>query len=289
VILYHINLGIRRDEMYRIVEKKRLSANVVQMVLEAPLIARSIKPGQFIIIMVYERGERIPLTVVESLPQAGLITIVFQEVGKTTRLLGKKEVGEELFAIMGPNGNPFPAKLYGDVVLVAGGVGVAEVVPIARALKDTGNNITTIVGARTKDLLFFTDVLGSISNNLYITTDDGSSGIKGLVTLPLKELLDTVHIDMVLAVGPTIMMRSVANVTKSYGVKTYVSLNPIMVDGTGMCGGCRVTVGGETKFVCVDGPEFDAHQVDFDELMQRQKTYIEEEKLALKLLEEGNG
>lgn len=239
--------------------------------------------------MVYEKGERIPLTVVEAIPQAGLITIVFQEVGKTTKLLGRKEVGEELFAVMGPNGNPFPVKIYGNVVLVAGGVGVAEVVPIARALKDAGNNITTIVGARTKDLLFFTDVLGTISNKLYITTDDGSSGIKGLVTVPLKELLETTHIDMILAVGPTIMMKAVADMTKNYGVKTYVSLNPIMVDGTGMCGGCRVTVGGETKFVCVDGPEFDGHLVDFDELIKRQKTYVEEEKLALRLLEEKNG
>lgn len=275
--------------MYRIVDKERLSTNVVKMTLEAPLIAKSIRPGQFIIIIVHEKGERIPLTVVESFPQAGLITIVFQEVGKTTKLLGKKEVGEDLFAVMGPNGNPFPVKLYGDVVLVAGGVGVAEVVPIARALKEAGNNITTIIGARTKDLLFFTDVLDSISDKLYITTDDGSSGIKGLVTLPLKELLDTTHIDMVLAVGPTIMMKAVADMTRSYGVKTYVSLNPIMIDGTGMCGGCRVTVGGETRFVCVDGPEFDGHLVDFDELMQRQRSYTEEERLALRLLEEKNG
>jgi NAD(P)H-flavin reductase len=272
--------------MYQIVDKKRLSSNVVQMTIEAPLVARTIKPGQFIIIMVYEKGERIPLTVVTSDRDRGLITIVFQEVGKTTKLLGKKEIGEELFAVMGPNGNPFPAKFYGSVVLVAGGVGVAEVVPIAKALKEAGNHIITIIGARTKELLFFTDVLGSISDQLYITTDDGSYGIKGLVTLPLKELLDTTSIDMVLAVGPTIMMKAVADLTRGYNVKTYVSLNPIMIDGTGMCGGCRVTVGGETKFVCVDGPEFDGHLVDFDELMMRQKTYIEQEKLALKLLEE---
>jgi ferredoxin--NADP+ reductase len=272
--------------MYQIVDKKRLSSNVVQMTIEAPLVARAIKPGQFIIIMVYEKGERIPLTVVTSDRNRGLITIVFQEVGKTTKLFGKKEIGEELFAVMGPNGNPFPAKFYGSVVLVAGGVGVAEVVPIAKALKEAGNRITTIIGARTRELLFFTDVLGSISDQLYITTDDGSYGIKGLVTLPLKELLDTTSIDMVLAVGPTIMMKAVADLTRGYNVKTYVSLNPIMIDGTGMCGGCRVTVGGETKFVCVDGPEFDGHLVDFDELMMRQKTYIEQEKLALKLLEE---
>lgn len=272
--------------MYQIVDKKRLSSNVVQMTIEAPLVARAIKPGQFIIIMVYEKGERIPLTVVTSDRNRGLITIVFQEVGKTTKLLGKKEIGEELFAVMGPNGNPFPAKFYGSVVLVAGGVGVAEVVPIAKALKEAGNRITTIIGARTRELLFFTDVLGSISDQLYITTDDGSYGIKGLVTLPLKELLDTTSIDTVLAVGPTIMMKAVADLTRGYNVKTYVSLNPIMIDGTGMCGGCRVTVGGETKFVCVDGPEFDGHLVDFDELMMRQKTYIEQEKLALKLLEE---
>lgn len=272
--------------MYRIVDKKRLSNNVVQMIIEAPLIARSIKPGQFIIIMVYEKGERIPLTVVTSDKERGLITIVFQEVGKTTKLLGKKEIGEELFAIMGPNGNPFPVKHYGNIVLVAGGVGVAEVVPIAKSLKEAGNYITTIIGARTKDLLFFTDVLSSISDKLYITTDDGSYGIKGLVTLPLKELLDNTHIDMVLAVGPTIMMKAVSDLTRSYSVKTYVSLNPIMIDGTGMCGGCRVTVDGKTRFVCVDGPEFDGHLVDFDELMMRQKTYVEQEKLALKLLEE---
>lgn len=272
--------------MYKIVDKRRLSNNVVQMTIEAPLVARSIRPGQFIIIMVYDKGERIPLTVVDSDREKGLITIVVQEVGKTTKLLGKKEVGDELFAVMGPNGNPFPIKLYGNVVLVAGGVGVAEVVPIAKALKGAKNHITTIVGARTKELLFFTDVLGPISDKLYVTTDDGSYGIKGLVTLPLKELLDTIHIDMVLAVGPTIMMKAVADLTRGYNVKTYVSLNPIMIDGTGMCGGCRVTVDGKTRFVCVDGPEFDGHLVDFDELMMRQKTYIEQEKLALKLLEE---
>ncbi|MGC8971276.1 MAG: sulfide/dihydroorotate dehydrogenase-like FAD/NAD-binding protein [bacterium] len=272
--------------MYKIVDKKRLSNNVVQMTIEAPLVARSIRPGQFIIIMVHEKGERIPLTVVDSEREKGLITIVVQEVGKTTKLLGKKEIGDELFAVMGPNGNPFPVKLYGNVILVAGGVGVAEIVPIAKALKVAGNHIITIVGARTKELLFFTDVLGSISESLYVTTDDGSYGIKGLVTLPLKNLLDTTSIDMVLAVGPTIMMKAVADLTRGYSVKTYVSLNPIMIDGTGMCGGCRVTVDGKTRFVCVDGPEFDGHLVDFDELMMRQKTYVEQEKLALKLLEE---
>ncbi|MCX7796476.1 MAG: sulfide/dihydroorotate dehydrogenase-like FAD/NAD-binding protein [bacterium] len=272
--------------MYKIIDKKRLSTNVVQMTIEAPLIARSIKPGQFIIIMVYEKGERIPLTVVTSDKKNGLITIVFQEVGKTTKLLGKKEIGEELYAVMGPNGNPFPVRHYGNIVLVAGGVGVAEIVPIAKALKEADNYIITIVGARTKELLFFTDVLASVSDKLCVTTDDGSYGIKGLVTLPLKELLDTTHIDMILAVGPTIMMKAVSDLTKNYNVKTYVSLNPIMIDGTGMCGGCRVTVGGKTKFVCVDGPEFDGHLVDFDELMMRQKTYLEEERLALKLLEE---
>lgn len=272
--------------MYKIVDKKRLSTNVVQMTIEAPLIAKAIKPGQFIIIMVYEKGERIPLTVVTSDRDKGLITIVFQEVGKTTKLLGKKEIGEELFAVMGPNGNPFPVRHYGNVVLVAGGVGVAEVVPIAKALKEAGNHIITIVGARTKELLFFTDVLDFISDKLYVTTDDGSYGIKGLVTLPLKELLDTSKVDMVLAVGPTIMMKAVSDLTRGYNVKTYVSLNPIMIDGTGMCGGCRVTVDGKTRFVCVDGPEFDGHLVDFDELMMRQRTYIEQEKLALRLLEE---
>ncbi len=272
--------------MYKIVDKKRLSNNVVQMTIEAPLVARSIRPGQFIIIMVHEKGERIPLTVVDSEREKGLITIVVQEVGKTTKLLGKKEIGDELFAVMGPNGNPFPVKLYGNVILVAGGVGVAEIVPIAKALKGAGNHIITIIGARTKELLFFTDVLGSISESLYVTTDDGSYGIKGLVTLPLKNLLDTTSIDMVLAVGPTIMMKAVADLTRGYSVKTYVSLNPIMIDGTGMCGGCRVTVDGKTRFVCVDGPEFDGHLVDFDELMMRQKTYVEQEKLALKLLEE---
>jgi ferredoxin--NADP+ reductase len=273
--------------MYRVVDKIRLASNVVKITLEAPLVARTIKPGQFIIIMVHEKGERIPLTVVEAEPEKGYITVVFQEVGKTTRLLGRKEIGDSIFAIMGPNGRPFPIEYYGDVVLVAGGVGVAEVVPIAKGLKDADNSITTIIGARTKELLFFTDVLGSISNKLYITTDDGSFGIKGLVTVPLAEILNSKHIDMVMAVGPTIMMKAVSNLTKGYNVKTYVSLNPIMVDGTGMCGGCRVTVGGETKFVCVDGPEFDGHKVNFDELMMRQRFYTQEEKYSCKLLEEG--
>jgi len=272
--------------MYRIVDKIRLASNVVKMTFEAPLVARAIKPGQFIIIMVHEKGERIPLTVVVSEPEKGYITVVFQEVGKTTKLLGRKEIGEDIFAIMGPNGRPFSIEYYGNVVLVAGGVGVAEIVPIAKGLKDANNSITTIIGARTKELIFFTDILGSISNKLYITTDDGSFGIKGLVTVPLTEILKTEHIDMVLAVGPTIMMKAVANLTKDHNVKTYVSLNPIMIDGTGMCGGCRVTVGGETKFVCVDGPEFDGHKVNFDELMMRQKFYSQEEKFSCKLLEE---
>ncbi|MGB9681768.1 MAG: sulfide/dihydroorotate dehydrogenase-like FAD/NAD-binding protein [bacterium] len=273
--------------MYQIVDKIRLASNVVKMTFDAPLVARAIKPGQFIIIMVHEKGERIPLTVVEAEPEKGYITLVFQEVGKTTRLLGKKEIGDSAFAIMGPNGRPFPVQYYGNVVLVAGGVGVAEVVPIAKGLKEANNIITTIIGARTKELLFFTDILASVSKKLYITTDDGSFGIKGLVTVPLAEILNSKHIDMVMAVGPTIMMKAVSNLTESYNVKTYVSLNPIMVDGTGMCGGCRVTVGGETKFVCVDGPEFDGHKVNFDELMMRQRFYTQEEKLSCKLMEEG--
>ena len=277
--------------MFRILSKERLAENVVSILVEAPLIARKAKPGQFVILRVDEEGERIPLTVVSVDEPGKAIRLIFQEVGKTTMKLGRLRPGEYISDLVGPLGKPTEAGNYGHVVIIGGGVGVAEAYPVAKAMKTAGNKVTAIIGARSKDLLILEDEMRRICDSLHVCTDDGSKGRKGFVTDVLKELLEEVTpIDLVYAIGPAIMMKIVADITRPYGVRTMVSLNPIMVDGTGMCGACRVTVGGETRFACVDGPEFDAHMVDFQELMARQRMYLDKERIALEkyLREEGS-
>jgi ferredoxin--NADP+ reductase len=268
--------------LYRILTAKTLVPNIHLFKFNAPRIARKAKAGQFVVLMIDERGERIPLTVADSNAKDGTLTIVFMEVGKTTKELGLRKTGDSIMSLTGPLGLPTEVEKFGTVVCVAGGFAVAPITPIARAMKQAGNKVISIQGARCKDLLFWEDELKSVSDRLIVTTDDGTYGRKGLVTEPLKELLESKEkIDRVIAIGPSVMMKFCAQTTKPFGVKTIVSLNPIMVDGTGMCGCCRVVVGGETKFACVDGPDFDGHQVDWDLLAARQRTYLPEEKLAL--------
>jgi len=277
--------------VYEILAKESLAPVTKLMVISAPEVARKAKAGQFVIIRVVEEGERIPLTIADYDREEGTITIVFQEVGKTTMHLGTLEVGDRLASFTGPLGNPTEVEHYGTVVCVGGGVGIAAVYPIARALKEAGNRVISIIGARNKELLIWEDRMRSVSDEIIVCTDDGSYGRKALVTEPLKELMEerAEEIDRVWAVGPAIMMKFCSLTTKPFGVKTIVSLNPIMVDGTGMCGSCRVEVGGETKFTCVDGPEFDGHQVDWDLLLARLRIYVEEEKRALELFKQKVG
>ena len=260
-----------------IVHKEKLSPVLTLFEIRAPLIANSAKAGQFVIVWTGEHGERLPLTVSDWDAANGTITLIFQEVGRGTIELGRFEVGDEIPSLAGPLGQPTEIKDFGTAVAIGGGVGTAIARPVAQALKDAGNELITIVGAREKSLIILEDELRSFSDELIVTTDDGSYGRKGLVTEPLKELLDSRKIDFVVAIGPLPMMRAVADTTKPYGVKTIVSLDAIMIDGTGMCGGCRVTVGGKTKFTCVDGPDFDAHEVDWNELRARKAFYFEEE------------
>lgn len=267
--------------MYEILEKEAFSDVTKLMVVSAPDVAHKAKAGQFIVIRVVKEGERIPLTIADFDRERGTITMVFQEVGKSTMHLGSLQPGDALASLTGPLGRPTEIENYGTVICVGGGVGIAPVYPIARELRAAGNHIISIIGARTKDLLFWEDKMRAVSDELIVCTDDGSYGRKALVTVPLKELLeerdDVAHI---WAIGPAIMMKFCSLTTKPFGVTTIVSLNSIMVDGTGMCGSCRVEVGGQTKFVCVDGPEFDGHQVDWDLLLARQRIYLPEEKLA---------
>ncbi len=273
--------------MNKIVSKKQLSDNVFQMEIEAALIANERKAGQFIILMIDEAlGERIPLTIADADPARGTITIIFQTVGATTLKLSRLNVGDALAAVLGPLGRPTSIRgangePAGHVVCVGGGIGVAPMHPIAQALKAAGNRVTIIMGARNKSLFVMEDEMRAIAgDDLILITDDGSSGRKGLVTEPLKELCEAGAVDEVIAIGPPIMMKFVALTTKPYGVKTVASLNTIMIDGTGMCGGCRVSVGGATKFVCVDGPEFDAHQVDWDQMLKRMGAFKPQEAAA---------
>lgn len=268
--------------MSEILKKEVLTSETKLFVLAAPDIAKGAKPGQFVILRVDEKAERIPLTISDYNRQEGTITVIFQEVGKSTKKLGALNEGEEVKDVAGPLGNPSHIENFGTTVCIGGGVGTAVLYPIAKALKETGNEVVSIIGAKSKNLLILEDKLKKISDKLIITTDDGSYGIGGFVTDGLKRFLHNgVRVDRVWAIGPVVMMRSVCKLTKERGIKTIVSLNPIMVDGTGMCGGCRVTVGGQTKFVCVNGPEFDGDKVDFEELLRRQKIYLEEEKKAL--------
>lgn len=267
--------------VFRILEKKVLVPTITQFVIEAPFIARKRKAGNFVIIRVEENGERIPLTIVDSNKERGTITLIVQSIGKTTKLLATKMAGDALPDVLGPLGNPTPIENHGAVACVGGGVGTAELLPIAKALQEAGNRIYSIVGARSGELVILEEAMGECSEQVFITTDDGSYKRKGFVTDQLKDLLDGDYgIDAVYAIGPLPMMKAIANLTKQYGVKTLVSLNAIMVDGTGMCGGCRVTVNGQMKFACVDGPEFDAHEVDFDEMIMRNRTYVDLEHLS---------
>lgn len=272
---------------FKVLGKKKLAPEIKRLVVSAPLIAKKAEVGQFIILRVDERGERFPLTLVHWDPKEGSITIIFQEVGVSTKKLGRLQVGDCVRDIIGPLGNPAEIKNYGEVAAVGGGLGTALMYPRVLALKEAGNRVTSIIGARTAELLLLEEEMAELSDELRISTDDGSRGYKGFTSDVLKNLLDQGRkFDFVFAVGPAPMMRAVAEVTRPHGILTVVSLSPIMVDGTGMCGGCRVTVGGETRFTCVDGPEFDAHQVDFRELMNRMNTYLEEEKRAFHALEE---
>ena len=273
--------------MNKILEKRQLSANVFQMKIEAPLIAQERKAGQFIILMVdQDFGERIPLTIADADPVAGTVTIIFQTVGASTLKLSQFNAGDMIPAVLGPLGRPTEIHQPKDgkpgrIVCVGGGIGVAPMHPIAQAMKAAGNDVTIIMGARTKELFVMEEEMRAIAGDkLILMTDDGSSGRKGLVTEPLKELCEAGAVDEVIAIGPPIMMKFCAKTTEPYGVKTIASLNTIMIDGTGMCGGCRVTVGGETKFVCVDGPEFDAHQVDWDLMSKRMAAFKPEEAKA---------
>ena len=265
--------------MYKILVKQQLAPSVQLFEVEAPLIARKAQPGQFIILRINEDGERLPLTIADFNREKGTITLIFQEVGATTVELGQLNQGDFILDVVGPLGKATHIEKLGTVVCVGGGIGIAPVYPIARGMKEAGNEVISIIGARSEDILIYEQEMAAVSDELIITTDDGSKGRKALVTQPLKELLDSDKtISLVVAIGPVIMMKFVAETTRPYGVPTVVSLNPIMVDGTGMCGGCRVSVGNENKFACVDGPEFDGHKVDFDVLMSRQRMYKPQEK-----------
>jgi len=267
--------------VYKILGKEVLSNVNKLMVVQAPEIARKAQAGQFIIVRIDEHGERIPLTIADYDKDAGTITIIFQEVGKSTMQMGTLEVGDEFATFAGPLGHPTEIEAYGTVVCVGGGVGIAPIYPIARALKEAGNTVISIIGARNQGLLFWEDKMQAASDELIVCTDDGSYKRKALVTEPLKELLESRKIDHVWAIGPAIMMKFCAATTEPFGVPTTVSLNTIMIDGTGMCGGCRVQLTEGAKFVCADGPEFDAHKVDWDLLLARQRFYLNEEKQAV--------
>jgi len=270
----------------KIVAKKDLAPNIKLIEVRSPEIAEKAKPGQFVILRVDEKGERFPLTLVDWDRQKGTITLIFLEVGVSTKKLGTLQVQDEILDIVGPLGIPSEIRHYGKVCIIGGGVGTASAYPIIRALKTAGNRVVSIVGARTAQLLILEDEIRKFSDEFYVSTDDGTKGHEGFVTDVLNELIQKGYdFDVVYAIGPAVMMRAVAEVTRPHRIKTIVSLNPIMVDGMGMCGACRVTVGGKTRFACVDGPEFDAHQVDFGELIKRQRMFLAEEKLALQLWE----
>lgn len=265
--------------MFKIVRREEMAeGTVILNDIEAPLIAKKAKPGQFVILKANEEGERIPLTMADTDPEKGTVTIIYMVVGKSTAIFRDLKVGDGYQDVIGPLGKATHVEKVGKVVCVGGGTGVAVLHPITRALKQIGNDVTCIIGSRTKDLLILEKEMDAASNDLRVCTDDGSYGHHGFVTDVVKEVLEEGDVKLVVAIGPVPMMKAVSNITKEYNVSTMVSLNPIMVDGTGMCGGCRVTVGGQTKFACVDGPEFDGHQVDYDELMLRLQAYLEEEK-----------
>ena len=267
--------------MNKIVKKTQLSEEVFRIDVEAPLIAEEHQPGQFIILQTSDDGERIPLTIADSDSEAGTVTLIFQAVGKTTHLLADLNEGDEIAHLVGPLGTPTHIEKVGTVVCIGGGIGVAPLHPIAKGMKKAGNKVIIIIGGRSKDLIIMEKEMQEIADELIICTDDGSCGRKALVTEPLKEICERDSMpEMAVAIGPPIMMKFCAETTRPFEVKTLVSLNTIMIDGTGMCGGCRVTVGNKTKFVCVDGPEFDGHKVDFDLMMRRLGAYKKEEDAA---------
>ena len=259
--------------MFRIIKKESLNASVTKMVIEAPLVAKKAKAGQFVILRAHEQGERIPLTVADYDALAGTVTVIYQIVGATTMRLDRLQEGDRLADFVGPLGKPTEVQGKKRVAVVGGGVGCAIALPVAKAFAKEGTVVDTVVGFRNQDLVILEEEFRAVSNEYRLMTDNGSAGQKGLVTDALKELLEQNEYDEVIAIGPLVMMKFVCKLTKEYGVKTVVSMNPIMIDGTGMCGGCRLTVGGETKFACVDGPEFDGHLVDFDQAMERGRTY----------------
>ncbi|WDP92195.1 MAG: sulfide/dihydroorotate dehydrogenase-like FAD/NAD-binding protein [Desulfobacter sp.] len=268
---------IRREEMAQ--------GTIILNEIEAPRIAKKAKPGQFVILQADETGERIPLTMANTDPEKGTITIIYMVIGKSTARFRDLKVGEEYYALIGPLGAPTHIEKVGKVVCVGGGTGIAVLHPITRALKAAGNEVTTILGSRSYDLLIMEEEMRAASTNFHICTDDGSKGHHGFVTDVLKDVLEKDDIDLVVAIGPIPMMKFCSLITKEKDVKTLVSLNPIMVDGTGMCGCCRVSVGGDTKFACVDGPEFDGHKVDFDELAKRLASYLDDEKASMEAYE----
>jgi ferredoxin--NADP+ reductase len=268
--------------VYRIIQKEILAPTITKYIIEAPYVARKRKAGNFVIIRVDETGERIPLTLVDSNLNEGTVTLIVQAIGKTTKALALKNAGEYILDLMGPLGNPTPIETGKTIACIGGGVGTAELYPITKALKEAGNTIYTIVGARSKELVILEKEMKRVSDQLYITTDDGSYKRKGFVTDQLKELLDAnLGINLVYAIGPLPMMKAVSNLTIPYTIRTLVSLNAVMVDGTGMCGGCRVSINGQMKFACVDGPEFEGHEVDFDEMLLRNRSYAEMEKISV--------
>jgi ferredoxin/flavodoxin---NADP+ reductase len=272
----------RQNNVYKILAREDLTPVVHLFKIEAPEVAQKAQPGQFVVVRIDEKGERIPLTFADWDTQAGTVTIIFMEVGATTCRLARLNAGDSILNFVGPLGIPTHIEKFGTVVCVAGGVGVAPITPIARQLKNAGNKVISIMGARNQGLLFWEDKLGNSSDQLIVTTDDGSYGRKGLVTEPLKDILTSGEkISRVIAIGPSVMMKYCALTTQPFGIKTIVSLNPIMVDGTGMCGCCRVSVGGAVRFACVDGPDFDGHQVDWDLLMVRSRGYADEEKRSM--------
>ena len=265
--------------MFRILEKQQLAPQVFRFVLEAPDIARKARAGQFVILRLDERGERVPLTISDSQTEKGTIALFIQVVGKTSIQMSQLNAGDSILDLAGPLGNPSEIELFGTVTLVGGGFGIAAIYPIARDLTHCGNTTISILGARTQELILLQEEMKRVSTEVLSVTDDGSNGRKGLVTDELKRLIDKGRsIDRVIAIGPPVMMKAVTDLTRSYGIKTVVSMNPIMIDGTGMCGACRVKVGEQMKFACVDGPEFDGHAVDFEGLLNRLKTYIPEEQ-----------
>ena len=268
--------------MFKILHAQFIAPGIKRFTIEAPRIARKHRPGQFVILRIYDKGERIPLTIERADPAKGTVNIVVQSIGKTTNLLNSLETGDSILDIVGPLGKPSEIEKFGTVVVMGGGVGTAMAYPTAAALRNAGNRVITIIGGRSRDLVILENEMRQVSDSVFVTTDDGSYGEKGLVTDKLRQIVENgSKVDLVLAVGPIPMMRAVADMTRKYSIRTIVSLNPIMIDGTGMCGGCRVLIDGKSEFACVDGPEFDAHRIVFAVLVQRNAMYRDAERRSM--------